>query len=539
PGRHTNSNFVLSEFELSVAPVDDSARQVTIRFVRAVADYSQKSYEIAKAIDGAAGNSGWAVDGPTRKKPATAMFVAAQPFGFKAGTLLRFRLRHEANFGTHGIGRPRLSVTQDDPTTLSLGGMDADLRAIVVQPPARRSPAQWQRLIQHYGQVDPGRKAIAANIATLQSRKTTAAPLTLVMADMPKPRTTHVLHRGQYDQKREVVHAGVPAVFPALPKGMKADRLAFARWLSSREHPLTARVAVNRYWQRLFGTGIVKTSEDFGRQSEWPSHMNLLDWLAVQFMDSGWNVKEIQKLMVMSATYRQASRVSAEAWIQDPANRLLARGPRIRLDAEVIRDSALFASGLLIDRRGGPPVYPYQPKGLWLEVNNRPNYSRSYPHQTDPQQLYRRSIYTYWKRTVPPPAMAIFDAPEREFCVVRRSRTNTPLQAFVLLNGPQFIEAARVLGRRMASQGGASAEQRLGYGFRLVTSRLPDEREMAVLTSAYVEHLEKYREDPAAAGKVLSSGQNPGPRGTDLAEQAALTTVARLLLNLSETITKS
>jgi hypothetical protein len=307
--------------------------------------------------------------------------------------------------------------------------------------------------------------------------------------------------------------------------------------LVNGRHPLTARVVVNRDWQRLFGEGLVKSTEEFGTQGDWPSHPDLLDWLAVQFTKNNWDIKALQKLIVTSATYRQDSRAAATLLARDRDNRLLARGPRHRLDAEVIRDNALAVSGLLIDKIGGPSVYPYHPKGLWLELNNRPGLSKPYPHGKG-EALYRRSLYTYWKRTVPPPSMATFDAPEREFCLVRRSRTNTPLQAFVLLHDPQFVEAARQLAAQMmAAAKGPNA--RIAHGFRIITARQPTAREQAILQRLYRERLAFYKKAPEAAATLLAIGESKTTENLPAIEHAAWTTVARAMMNLSETITKN
>ncbi|SVA83503.1 uncharacterized protein METZ01_LOCUS136357, partial [marine metagenome] len=348
---------------------------------------------------------------------------------------------------------------------------------------------------------------------------------------------THLLFRGKYDKKREEVTAGTPAFLPSMPNETPMNRLGLARWLGSKKHPLTARVAVNREWQRLFGIGIVKTTEEFGAQGDWPSHPKLLDWLAVHFMNSGWNTKALLKFIVTSATYRQSSSATPELLVRDQANLLLARGPRHRLDAEIVRDNALAVSGLLVEKIGGPSVFPYHPKGLWQELNNRPNYSRTYK-QDKGEKLYRRSLYTYWKRTVPPPSMATFDAPEREFCLVRRSRTNTPLQAFVMLHDPQFVEAARHLAERMMSASD-NPDGCIEHGFRLATSRLPNNKEKVVLHQLFRERLLFYRKDKKAAKAVLSVGESIRKVNLSEPEQAAWTTVARALLNLSETISKN
>jgi hypothetical protein len=406
----------------------------------------------------------------------------------------------------------------------------------------KRTPQQKQRLRSHYLKhasashfrlLQSNFESLQADLKRLQGQGAT----TMIMQDMPKARATHILYRGQYDQKREQITAGTPSFLPPLKKNGLTNRLTLARWLVNGRHPLTARVAVNRQWQRLFGVGMVKSTEEFGIQGDWPSHPELLDRLAVHFASNGWDTKALLKLIVTSATYRQSSRTTPALLSRDPENRLLARGPRHRLDAEVIRDNALALSGLLVERIGGPSVYPYHPKGLWMELNNRPNYSRAYKQDTG-DKLYRRSLYTYWKRTVPPPSMATFDAPEREFCLVRRSRTNTPLQAFVMLHDPQFIEAARHLAKHMMSASKKPVDQ-LEYGFRLATSRLPNEREKSVLHRLFMERMAYYNKEPKAAKALLSVGESRLQENLPEAEHAAWITVARALLNLSETITKN
>ncbi len=538
PGRHSNSNFVLSEFEVTAVSVRDPTQLRSIKFANATAEYSQSGYEIAKAIDGTvAGNNGWAVDGPTRKKNVTAMFIAAAPFGYEGGTELRFRLRHEAGFATHSVGRPRLSITRDASDTLSLAGVPAEIHDIAATAKSQRTAQQALALKDYFLMQHHPMKALQDRIAALETRMSAAFPPTMVMQDMPKPRTTHVLNRGQYNEPTEEVTAGVPGIFPAMPKNALVNRLGFANWLVDPDHPLTARVAVNRYWQRMFGVGLVKTSEDFGVQGELPSHPELLDWLALEFVRSGWDVKHMQRLILTSATYRQTSHVGAAAYHLDPENRLLARGPALRLDGEEIRGAALAASGLLVQQLGGKSVYPYQPKGLWLELNNRPGYSKEYP-QGSAEDLYRRSIYTFWKRTVPSPMLKIFDAPEREFCTIRRSRTNTPLQALLMLNGPQFVEAARHLGQRMMTQGGSTTDDRIAYGFRLVTARKPNASELAVLRNEWDACAIRFANDEAGASRLLQVGDSPVDNQFNKDQLAAFTSVARLLLNLNEAITK-
>lgn len=359
-------------------------------------------------------------------------------------------------------------------------------------------------------------------------------PTAMVMSELSQPRQSFILTRGQYDAHGEAVEAGVPEKLLApWPEGEPRNRLGLARWFTRPDHPLTSRVVVNRFWTQLFGTGIVKTLEDFGSQGEWPSHPELLDWLAREFVDGGWNVKALFKTMVLSATYRQSSVVSAELVARDPENRLLARGPRIRLPAELIRDQALAISGLLRHRLGGPSVYPFQPEGLYAGMVVGANYPGTKWLESKGDDLYRRSLYTFWKRTVPYPAMLTFDAPDREFCAVRRSRTNTPLQALVVLNDPTYVESSRELAKRMLSEGGADDAARLTYAFRLATCRAPSEAETSVLTATLQRLRESYVADPAAAAKLTKT------EGADAPELAALTAVASMILNLDETITKN
>lgn len=363
-------------------------------------------------------------------------------------------------------------------------------------------------------------------------------PHTMVMEEMPQPRKTFMLIRGDFRSKGDEVTAAVPASLPPLPTGEKADRLGLARWLVDPGHPLTARVTVNRFWQHYFGTGLVKTTNDFGSQGDWPTHPELLDWLAREFVDGGWDVKAFQKLLVMSATYRQETRVTKEKLERDPYNRLLARGPRFRLDAEAIRDQTLSVAGLLNDQIGGRSVYPYQPAGLWEEVSFGGDFSSQKYSQSKGTDLYRRGMYTYWKRAAPHPALTTFDAPNRELCTTTRARTNTPLQALVLMNDPAAIEAARHLGARQIREGGTKPEERLTYAFRLCIARAPKPREVEVLTKILVEELERYRKDPEAAKALLKVGEAVTPGETDPAEHAAWTAISNILLNLDEMITK-
>jgi hypothetical protein len=354
-------------------------------------------------------------------------------------------------------------------------------------------------------------------------------PTVMVMQEISPPKETHILLRGAYDKPGEKVSRGVPEVLPPLPAGASQDRLGLARWLVDPANPLTARVAVNRFWQALFGTGIVKTVEDFGAQGEWPSHPELLDWLATEFMESGWDIKKLHKTIVTSATYQQSSRTDAAALAKDPENRLLARGPRMRLPAEVVRDAALFASGLLVEKQGGPSVKPYQPAGLWAELGGG-DYERD-----KGEGLYRRSLYTFWKRTAPPPFLSNFDSALRESCTVREGRTNTPLQALNLMNDVTFVEAARVLAQRTLD---LPSEKRLDYAFRLVLSRAPDKRELTRLSEALAYYRDYYASRPKDAEAFLAQGDAPIDKRVASSELAGYTAVASLILNLDEAITK-
>ncbi len=363
-------------------------------------------------------------------------------------------------------------------------------------------------------------------------------PSVMVMEDMPKPRPTYVLKRGQYDQpdKSRALEPGTPSCLPGLPADAPRNRLGLARWLASPGNPLTARVEMNRVWQHHFGMGLVKTAENFGVQGEPPSHPELLDWLSTELVRTGWDLKSMHRLIVTSATYRQASRVSQALVTHDPENRLLARGPRFRLSAEVVRDNALAVAGLLTTRVGGPSIKPYQPAGLWEELAGGAG-EGPYIQDRGPN-LYRRSLYVYRKRTVPHPALATFDAPSREICQVKRARTNTPLQALELLNDVAYVEAARALGQLMIEQGGCTPEQRVVYGFRRTLAREPSAAEVGVLKRGLDRYLASYRADRDAAQRLIRHGESPPDPRLDPAELAAYTACASVILNLDETISQ-
>jgi hypothetical protein len=323
-----------------------------------------------------------------------------------------------------------------------------------------------------------------------------------------------------------------------MPKDTNKDRLTFARWLVSHENPLTARVAVNRLWQMVFGTGLVKTAEDFGSQGERPSHPELVDWLAVQFIDDGWDVKKMMKRFVMSAAYRQTSRDTADRLAKDPDNRLLSRGPRYRLDAEMIRDQALYISGLLIEHQGGPSVKPPQPSGLWEAVGYTASNTAKFVADQGCEKVHRRSMYTFWKRTSPPPQMTTLDAPSREACAVRRERTDTPLQALLLMNEKQFVECARALAERTMHEAGPQPDARIAYMFKLATARPPDARESAELMALYQDHLANYTKNVESAKKLIAVGESKPDSKLNPSELAAWTLIGNLILNLDEVMNK-
>ncbi len=429
----------------------------------------------------------------------------------------------------------------------TLAGADG-IREALALAPAARSPAQTRLLKTHYlSSHDAKYRELRVELTRLEERRrrleTEGGIATLVWRDRAERRPAHVLIRGAYDKIGERVYANTPAVLPPLPahadrpEGWQPTRLELARWLVSPEHPLTSRVTVNRIWQQLFGVGLVETSEDFGSQGKPPSHPALLDWLAVDFRESGWNVKRLYKLIALSAVYQQSSRMTREIHKRDPENRLLARGPRFRLDAEAVRDNALATSGLLVRKIGGPSVNPYQPIGIWKAVGYTDSNTANFKRDSG-DALYRRSVYTFWKRTAPPPSLVAFDAPSRETCTVRRSRTNTPLAALALMNDEQFVEASRQLAVRLMTEGGETERARAARGFRMVTARNPEQGALDTLLRVFRSTLATYRADPDSARRLIGVGDSKAQADLDVCELAAWTMVGNLLLNLDETITK-
>lgn len=417
---------------------------------------------------------------------------------------------------------------------------------VLLTTPGKQSREQVAAVTDYFLKhgAPPEYRKIAAELTTLKKEEDdllAAVPTVMVMEEQEgAPRETFVLARGDYRNKAGKVTPGVPSMLPPLPAGMPANRLALAKWLVDPGHPLTARVTVNRYWQMYFGYGLVKTSEDFGSQGEPPVNQELLDWLATEFIRTGWDVKAMQRLIVTSAAYRQSSKVTPEMHERDPENRLLARGPRFRLPAEMIRDNALAVSGLLNGKIGGHSVLPYQPPGLWEELAFGEAFSAQEYVQDHGENLYRRSMYTFWKRTVPPASLNTFDAPDREKCAARRAVTNTPLQALVTLNDPTYIEAARNLAAHVLEESPAKAgdDARLKEAFRRVMAHPPSNAELAVLRASLKRQRETYGRDPGAAAKLLRIGESPVDSKLEPPLLAAWTNVCTILLNLDEAITK-
>lgn len=420
-----------------------------------------------------------------------------------------------------------------------ISGEKGAIAALLNIPSWQRTPRQQQELFEYYllnydKQYDRQLSEIT-KLRDEENKLLTVQPEVMVMQERSERRPTYILDRGAYDAPSEEVDPGTPLAVMAFADELPQNRLGLARWLIHEDNPLTARVAVNRYWQMLFGKGIVKTSDDFGNQGELPTHPELLDWLAVKFRDSGWDVKALLRLIVTSATYKQSSVLDKKIMEVDPDNTWLARGPSYRMPAEMIRDNALAASGLLTREIGGRSVKPYQPKGLWEQLAIRN--ATVYEPDTG-KNLYRRGLYTIWKRSSPPPSMVIFDASDKYVCTVKRQSTNTPLQALVLLNDPQYVEAARVLAERMIVQGGEGVDHQITYGFKAMTSRDPVARELHLLKKLYDTQLVKYQKDPAAAEKLLQVGETPVNPALPKNKVAALTLVASTLMNYDEAVFK-
>lgn len=544
-GRSPNGNIVMTGVKIAVRTDSKGADEwLDLPIKAAEADFSQPEYQIGGVLDADPAN-GWGIY-PEVGKAHQAMFTLSDPLPLDSPREVRVTLDFQSQFSQHQIGRFRLAVTAAPQPQLA-DALPADVATALATPAEKRSEDQAAALRKHYREkVSPEFARLSEDLANMKKQRTDVeklVPTVMVMQDMPQPRETFVLIRGAYDKPGDKVTPNVPSFLPPLPEG-PTNRLALAQWLTDPGHPLMSRVTVNRYWQLFFGTGLVKTAEDFGTQGELPSHPELLDWLATDFTSpdgSAWDVKRLMRQIVTSSTYRQASIVTPELKAKDPENRLLARGPRHRLQAEFIRDQALFLGGLLNRKIGGASVSPYQPAGIWEELASRAdgkNWTAQEYSQSHGEDLYRRTMYTYWKRTAPPPSLMTFDAPDRETCTVRRARTNTPLQALVLMNDPTYVEASRKFAERIMTAGKGTTDERLTLAFSSSVSRPPTEAELAVLRRVYEKQLARFQATPEAAARLLAVGESPRDESLNASELAAWTVVTSTVLNLDESLTK-
>ena len=545
PGLAPNGNFVLTEFK--VAMLGANEKVMPVKVASAVADHSQSGHEVATAIDGKDA-SGWAVL-PQVGQPHEAIFELAAPLGEGKYTV---SLEFKSQYAQHGLGRLRVSATSIEKPASRW--VPPALRAVLAKAADQRNDAEKNQLLAYLrdqsARFQPERDAMQKLVADRDAlvKRMPASLITVSAA----PRMVRMLPRGNWlDESGEPVSPAVPAFLdkaeqspphpnPLPPKragegtGVRATRLDLANWMISADNPLVARVFVNRMWKLLYGQGLSKSLEDLGSQGEWPTHPELLDWLAVEFRESGWNVKHVVRLMVHSGAYRQSSVQSKEARAVDPFNRLLSAQNRSRLDAEFIRDNALAISGLLSLRVGGESDKPYQPEGYW-EFLNFPR--RTWEHDKGERQ-YRRGMYTFWQRSFLHPSLAAFDAPSREECTADRPRSNTPQQALTLLNDPSYVEAARVFATHILQEGGPTDETRLTWAFRRAVSRAPKPEELAILQKLLAKHREEFRANLANADQLPRTGESLVPEAINKPDLAAWTSIARTILNLHETITR-
>jgi hypothetical protein len=537
-GRFSNGNFVLSKIEAELSS-PSLKTPLKIAFNRAIADYSQKDWDIINVV-GNDSSKGWAVDGPTRRDITKAMFVSPQLVDIPENATIKISLSHQA-LSQHNIGRFRIAISSVPGELITLNGFQVpvNITKIIETDTQKRSLQQKEELRKYYKATFFKEHKVASDKLVLlknnllDSKKN--IPGVMVMKEGPV-RDTFMLIRGEYDKKGPKVVAGLPSVLPPLPKDKPMNRLGLAYWMVDPSNPLTSRVWVNRMWEKFFGYGLVRTSENFGAQSEFPSNPELLDWLASKFVSLNWDMKAMQKIVVMSSVYQQSSNLNPSLLNNDPENRMLARGSRLRLSGETLRDQALFVSGLMVNKTGGPSVRPYMPEGVWDETS-RYGDLRNYKHDKG-EALYRRTMYTIWKRTAAPPTMLLFDAPNREACSVKRSRTNTPLQALALLNEVTYVEAARKLAEKIIREGGNTPDDKLTTGFRIVTGRRPDSSELAILVKGFNKDYENFKSKPENAKRFTSLGESPLANTADICELAAYTLSANILLNLDEVVNR-
>ncbi|REK20861.1 MAG: DUF1553 domain-containing protein [Planctomycetota bacterium] len=543
PGRAGNGNFVVSEIRVT------SGEEDAVAIARAAATFEQNGFPAAAVFDGESGaGNGWAVAG-TAGRANTLLLEFAEAVGDGEETVLNLSIEQN-HPGNHVLGRFRISATtQQTPLKLPQQTLPpAEILAIIETDAAERDESQQARLTSHFKSVTPLLAELRASLAAANKAVAdfeASLPRCLVSVSMETPRTVRFLPRGNWmDESGDVMQPALPEYLARVTDSLpdengesRLTRLDLARWIADESNPLTARVFVNRLWKQFFGVGLSKNTDDLGSQGEWPVYPELLDWLAVEFMESGWDVKHLVRTIVGSQTYRQVSTASPELLTEDPDNRLLARQSRFRIDAELVRDNALAISGLLVKRIGGPSVKPYQPAGYWENLN--------FPQRTyqadEGENQYRRGLYTWWQRTFLHPSMLAFGAPSREECTADRTNANIPQQALVLLNDPTYVEASRVFAQRImeADPGnGDPIDARIDWAWREALQRPPRDEERAIARSVYEKHRAEFAAEPEAAEQFLQVGLAPLPDGADQPELAAWTSVARIVLNLHETITR-
>ncbi|HET6248881.1 MAG TPA: PSD1 and planctomycete cytochrome C domain-containing protein [Tepidisphaeraceae bacterium] len=544
PGAAENGNFVLTSIKVDLVQPNKKARPIAM--ARATADFSQSGFPAASLL----GNKGpgWAVMAKFGE-PHTLILEPKSPVNAEANATLKFVLEFQSIYPKHQIGRFRISATTS-PAPAGAQSLPPGVRQILSIAAADRKPQQKAEVAEYFRTIAHSLQPVRDEIAKIEKQKealNNTIPKCLVTT-AANPRQVKLLHRGNWmDTTGDVMLPAIPQFLA--PKSLQEQaakrrltRLDLAQWLVARDNPLTARVYVNRLWRLYFGTGISKILDDIGSQGEWPTHPELINWLAVELMDptvhadgaKPWDTKHLVKLLVMSGTYRQSSQPSDLAREKDPYNRLLAHQSRWRIDAEFVRDNALTISGLLVDKLGGPSAKPYQPAGYWDQLNFP---ARTYMADKGDNQ-YRRGLYTWWQRSFLHPSLAAFDAPSHEEAVCERNRSNIPQQALVLLNDPTYVEASRAFAVRIMREGGATVESRINFAFDVALSRKPRPEEIGVLKELYEKHAKEYAADTAAAGKLLAVGDTPAPKDLSQGELAAWTSVARVILNLHETITR-
>lgn len=538
PGILGKGTFHLAEFIVEAYAAQNPTVTNKLKFRRALADAEAAGFSVTNAIDGETSKGGWSNGfGPGRQNhERRAVFECDEPFtGFPGGTKLVFTLYmrglKDTKLDCATIGRIRLSATTK-AGPLEVDPLTTAQRALVAMPVAQRPPEQTRQLFTTFRQHETSLAGVTKEIDGVFTNWPYAAT-TLALAPRSESRMTRVFKRGDWQKQTDVVHADVPSWLNPLPKDAPRDRLTFAKWMVNRQSPTTARVIMNRVWQAYFGQGLFTTPEDIGTRVEAPSHPELLDWLAVEFMERGWSFKAMHRLIVSSATYKQSSRVTPESLERDAYNRLLERGPRFRVEAEIVQDIALAASGLLNPKIGGPSVYPPIPGSVADQVYG----GFSWP-ETKGEDRYRRGMYTFWKRALPFPALLAFDAPTADTSCARRIRSNTPLQALVTLNERTYVEAAQAMGLRVMKEGGADNRSRAGYAFRLATGRTPTERELKALLNFWEEQYRYFEDRTADALTVALADPKSVPPEINIHKAAAWAMVSRSILNLDETITK-